>query len=366
MLKEVFKDFVSVEDIRQCDSVDIKIYKGLPLEELQKGELNKLFNSQKHQLTKGDRIFIMSGCNIPRFKLSSLKESLGIAISKTAANASIIIYSDDTLKEYINDEYFSQYCNKQLLIDYINNGNFNNADEIKNILAAENTMDFVSVPHWGDWRLLSLKYPSSKRMWKANPDMLDELEEILTDGKILMHQNDLLALLNTSVHMTEDMYREARKMFESTDANNHVLAMELMANCDYDKSCVFLLKLLSDFSSEIGNRREKNHVNFKALCKYFGHKMGYRLDIDGCIEILKKKKLLTNDRLDTLMKVSMEEFQEDLSRTTNYFDVKLIVPNQELIKAIDDVEKVLSGEASESILEDKQEDNNWDDDDDDN
>ena len=37
--------------------------------------------------------------------------------------------------------------------------------------------------------------------------------------------------------------------------------------------------------------------------------------------------------------------------------------NDETIKAIEDVEKVLSGEASESILEEKQEDNDWDDDD---
>jgi hypothetical protein len=359
MIKEVFKDIAFVEDIRD-NKVEIKMYKGLPLEELHKGELNKLFNSQKHQLTKGDRVFIMPGCNIPRFKLSSLKESLGIAISKTASNANIIIYSDDTIKEYVHEEYCSQNCSKDFFINFLGTGYSvdNIQEDIRDVLHKDNVLNSVIVPNWSNWRKMSSTYSDSIRIWKADPEMLDELDNILTNGKVLMHQNDLLSMLNSAVHMTEDMYKEARKMFASSDANNHVLAMELMANCDYDKSCVYLLKLLCDYSNTISYRREKNHVNFKSLCNYFDHKAGYRLTLDLIIEKLKEKKLLTNDRLDILMSVTMDEIREDLSSTTDFFDVKVIAPNDKLIKAIEDVEKVLSGEAPESILQDKDDDDN--------
>jgi hypothetical protein len=42
-------------------------------------------------------------------------------------------------------------------------------------------------------------------------------------------------------------------MFQSSDDDNHVLAMEIMANSHYENSILYLLMLISEFHYTISN-----------------------------------------------------------------------------------------------------------------
>ena len=66
------------------------------------------------------------------------------------------------------------------------------------------------------------------------------------------------------------MYDELAKMFNSGDVKNVSLAMDIMANTDYEQSEFKILMLLSRFyASAIINNPSKNLVNFKNFLKYF-------------------------------------------------------------------------------------------------
>jgi hypothetical protein len=204
-------------------------------------------------------------------------------------------------------------------------------------------MDIVRFWNWSKFREVKPNaYHNSQRVWEADIEDLKTIDTIKAN-KIIVHQDDLLSRINI-VNMTEDMFLEACKMFRSKDHNNHVLAMELMANCDYDKSALYLLELFRLFSRDaIYNRRERSHVNFKSLCNYFGVKAGNYYDLDDIINILTAKRVLTPDKLDTLIKLAKEDFAETVDNNSKYFKVLDIVPNNNLLNNIANIERIMEG-----------------------
>ncbi|MBK7819406.1 MAG: hypothetical protein IPJ60_19095 [Sphingobacteriaceae bacterium] len=128
----------------------------------------------------------------------------------------------------------------------------------------------------------------------------------------MYHQDGMLSLLNTGTIMNEDMYRETAKLFESSDNTNTVLAMEAMANCDFQKSAVYLLLLIRENSTKIYNSSNRNHVNFKSLLRYFNI-TAYtltRLSVDDLLNSLRAQKLLSLTNLNMLMPLIMETVKE--------------------------------------------------------
>ena len=61
--------------------------------------------------------------------------------------------------------------------------------------------------------------------------------------KKVYNQNNILRLINDSVILNNDSYDELTKILDSNDDHNIKLAMELIANCDYEKSAVYILLL---------------------------------------------------------------------------------------------------------------------------
>ncbi len=59
-------------------------------------------------------------------------------------------------------------------------------------------------------------------------------------------------------------------MFKSSDKDNHIMAMEIMANSNYVESALYLLLLLEEYGHRIADCNTKNHVNFKSMVSYFG------------------------------------------------------------------------------------------------
>jgi hypothetical protein len=85
-------------------------------------------------------------------------------------------------------------------------------------------------------------------------------------------------------------------MFKSSDKDNHVLAMEIMANSNYSQSIFYLLRLFKDFSDKMANQKSRNHVNFKSLVSYLSiGSATYNWDLiaNKMLEIIKDKGLLT-------------------------------------------------------------------------
>jgi hypothetical protein len=82
-----------------------------------------------------------------------------------------------------------------------------------------------------------------------------------------------------------------------------MLAMELMANCQYKKSAAYLLCLFYEYRYSLENQSTKKHVNFKSLLDYWSlyhNNMG--VSVAQSLKLLKQKNILTIDNLDIIVK----------------------------------------------------------------
>ncbi len=84
-------------------------------------------------------------------------------------------------------------------------------------------------------------------------------------------EDEILQILNKDNFVVDlEKYEELKSFGNTKDKENLVLMMELMANCDFEKSFIYLLFLLKEFSQDIFPLKESSHVNFKSLLTYIG------------------------------------------------------------------------------------------------
>lgn len=356
MLRELFKKQIVITDITQ-EGIQFTTRLALHKSELAEGAISEvLADTTEYQFSASDKIFFMPGCTVPRFKVKQLCEATGMSVGKTPDNATVIIKGDNTEQEIVQEEYISQYITVEECLNWIEKnysvGNLGTLS-IKQELSKDDTFDLVVLYGYNVQRAVRTgaadqnyrwvkqtvnSSASSINIWISEDKKLRDFDKILDTMKPIVYQNNLLAIINSSNIMTEEMYHEAVKMFESEDNNNHVLAMELMANCDYQKSAIYLLLLLKNHSSEINNRKEKDHVNFRSLCSFFDISAGESLTLDEIIEVCTRINAIGTEELPVLMKLVKEDMSDDLSST--FFRVKDIEPNDDLTEAIERADRI--------------------------
>ena len=124
-------------------------------------------------------------------------------------------------------------------------------------------------------------------------------------------------------------------MFDSSDTDNHVLAMEIMANSKYEDSVLYLLMLISENAYKINNSNTRNHVNFKSMLTYFNWQPRdvNHQTTDSIIEMIDKKGLLTVEMIKRLY----QEYSDDIIRNIHYddvFEVKEITIKKEYLEKL--------------------------------
>ena len=130
-----------------------------------------------------------------------------------------------------------------------------------------------------------------------------------------------------------EVYDQLTQMFVSTDEDNHIIAMEIMANSNYKQSLLYMHLIFKEHYYKISNCHTKNHVNFKSLLAYLG-KDNYSLQssLDTIVKSLLEKQVLTEEMLNILMdKYSMEitDGGDDV-----FFKVKNITVSEEVLLTI--------------------------------
>jgi hypothetical protein len=122
-------------------------------------------------------------------------------------------------------------------------------------------------------------------------------------------------------------------MFKSSDKDNHVIAMEIMANSKYRESLLYIHILFKEHYNSIYNSSTKNHVNFKSLLSYLGKdRYSFQSGLTSIIDSLKDKGVLTIEALDILMQRYSNEIQNGGDQAC--FKVKSITVNDEIKKLL--------------------------------
>lgn len=286
---------------------------------------SQLINSKEYVPTKGDKLYFLPGCSIPRFKVKLFCETHKVALVKYKEKADKIFFGKDTLKDLFSSLSGYQY-NKEEVLNYLKTKE-NISDELVNIIESS-TANIISIAYH-----LNNKLDIESDM---NDDSFYEINDLDT-LKYLQQSNvysdiQIVNKLNTGTIMTQQDYDNIKALIESDDTTNLVLAMETMANFDYQESAVYLLLLFHEFGKVFYFNKFKNHINFKSLIKYFDIKNLSNFTLNDIIDSLIKRKLMNKKNLDMLMPNIHENLKE--SAKLEHFKIKEIDITDELNEAL--------------------------------
>ena len=316
MEKIVHINLSNGSDYESIRGLDVEILEGL-------GEsLSTLVNAKGYVPTKGDTIYLLPGVNIPRMKLKDLALNLGIRVVRDPEKATVIFSGKSSLGKLTTSSWYyfadadtilnnvKELCNDQYYIDKLETAI--SSTGAKSVCSGYSDMKNTLCN--GDMNIYESRY-----FYGVEPEYLDTYNAI--QGKPIYCESELLTNINgdDSTVIDYDVYQQLKSMFESSDDDNHVLAMEIMANSHYENSILYLLMLIGEFHYTISNTHTKNHVNFKSMLAYFNwipRQVGSK-DADEIIKIVDEKGLLTLD----MIKILYKEYSDDIHRNISYDDV---------------------------------------------
>ena len=291
-------------------------------------------NAKKYVPKQGDMIYLLPGVNIPRVKLKDLALNLGIRVVRDPEKANVIFSGKSSMGKmtasswyYIADAEVILNNVKEICKDeyYI--------EKLETALVASGATKICS--DWSDMRNCL-----SRNANHYDNGYIYAIEEEYTEayngmqGKPVYDESELITNINgdDSTIIDEEVYQQLGSMFESSDSDNHILAMEIMANSHYERSILYLQMLLSNYSHQMSNSHTKNHVNFKSMLGYFNWTARYigSRSAEQIISIIDEKDLLTIDMIKRLYK----EYTHSIYGNINYsdvFEVKEVTIKQEYL-----------------------------------
>ena len=316
-------------------------------------------NIVKNEYTpmKGDKLYFLPGVNIPRIKLKDLATKFGIRTIRDINEATIIFGSSktkdkmtgsswkykipttlvqlffETYKNDMDDYQFSKienalefYTEEYILTDWSTARNFTDND-----LPQWNS--YSAQPQYVDYH--SKSRSSSEHVHEVNKDYIHLYD--LIKGKEIIDESCLLDQLNgdDAVIIDADMFTQLSTMFNSSDDDNHILAMEIMANSKYKESLLYIEMIFKNHAYTIGQSNTKNHVNFKSLLSYLGKSNRYiDTSLDDIMESLISKKVLTKDKVDILL----ENYGHEINNRgdSTYFKVQTITVNEDTLSLLNE------------------------------
>jgi hypothetical protein len=325
---------------RNGDALDVELHYGVPEN---KSEIYKV--GKGYVPAQGDSIYLMPGVNIPRVKLKDLALDLGVKIVRDPERANVIISGKATINKitcgrWLRSAETSQFTAYVEWLKTHMGFDMYYTDKYDTAVAACNP-DVIYM-EYGTANDMSSKgftmvSGMSSAVYFVEEEYKDELDNI--QNKPIFDESELLAMINgdDAVTITPEVYQQLVKMFQSSDQDNHIMAMEIMANSNYIDSALYLLILLERYAHRISDCHTKNHVNFKSMVSYFNMtvKEIAWLDPDKIAKHLMNLGLLTKDWTHVLLQEEAEWFIRNIAHSST-FSVKEIVPTPEVQTAIND------------------------------
>ena len=296
-------------------------------------EVSDSFNLIKTPYTpsKGDKIYFLPGVNVPRVKFKNVCVEYGIKTIRDIEQANVIFGSKKSIND-ITTSTWTYKCKtedfKALIKLYESEIDDHNLEKIETALEFYDN-EYVAIDYnLYDWiinKLPEIKIDSrySERLSMVKEEYVDLYNSLQT--KEILDESTVINVLNgeDAAEIDKLMFEHLSDMFQSSDTDNHVLAMEIMANSKYVESLIYLELLFYRFAHKISDRHTKNHVNFKSLISYLAKDKSYlATDIDDIAKSLVNKDQFTTDKLEIIM----EYLSNDIQRTgdSKYFTVKTI------------------------------------------
>ena len=314
----------------------------------------KLFNlvDIDYTPTKGDKLYLLPGVELPRTKLKAFNDEYGTKSVRDANTANYIFASPKTHHEYYKTNngtswYYSLSKSEFSKIEpYLSSYFYIDPTQISDL---KDVIDAYTTLHgeeeckiYYNWNTvnelrdlvnkkkldLPTNYDDSESFYEVHPDFIEEVELLQT--KTIYDVSGLIAAISSkNVIIDYEMFGQLKNMFESGDRDNHVLAMEIMANSNIVESLLFLEMLFKEHSYTMYECHTRNHVNFKSLCSMINkNKYRFTTDLDDVVKSLISFNVLTADKLNLLMRHYNKEIMQ--RGNSDYFKVKTVTVSDEI------------------------------------
>ena len=295
----------------------------------------------------GNVLFMGPGISIPRVKLKNLFLDHGVTCTRNITEATHI-FLDEAFNDFVKTSWENLASVKatiqflELIKEHLDE------DEIEKVMSTllSCTEDSVGVS-WKMSRLIQDRdldiyanvktiYPtieSNKPVLYIPEENVEMYKYILANPSKLYSDASLMSHVNgkDSIIIDEKIYNQLIDMFKSPDSDNHIMAMEIMANSNYKESLMFIELLFLEMDHIISNCPTKRHVNFKSLVKYLDKNLSHlRTDIDDVVRSLIVKNVITADKLDFIIKYYKDQIVSD----NEFFIVKEVTLNPELLEKL--------------------------------
>jgi len=364
MEKFVHIDLTNGSEYNNIRGFNVNIIEGL------EDSVSTFVNSKGYVPTKGDTIYLLPGVNIPRMKLKDLALNLGIRVVRDPAKATVVFSGKSSVGKLTTSTWY-YFADANTILENVKKLCKDNYYIDKLEVAISNTGATRVCSGWSDMRNTlcngDMSIYESQYIYGIEPEYQETYDAI--QGKPIYCESELLTNINgdDSTIIDYDVYQQLKSMFESSDNDNHILAMEIMANSHYENSVLYLLMLISDFSGVISNTHTKNHVNFKSMLAYFNWvpRQVSHMNADDIIKIIDEKGLLTLD----MIKILYKEYANDIHRMISYdevFEIKEVTIKQgyldklnltslnlidpEELKVTDPVDEIVTDELIEAAI----------------
>jgi hypothetical protein len=328
-----------------CTNDDFQIY--IDTKVASKDEPQFAFKTDAYTPTKGDKYYFLPGVNIPRIKLKDVALQHGVRNVRNIDEATHIFGSNSTFAKMINRQYenfmetadFLEFM--EVIKDNVDDYYMEKVTQAFEFYELEEIIIKRTLPAIARYSVSDATLKQSIEQCKAyskynneyaySPDSeYDELfktiitKELWSEDSLLVHVNG-----DNAVTIDSDMYEQIADMFRSSDSDNHILAMEIMANSNYKDSLLYLEILFKEFEGQIYNSHTKKHVNFKSLLNYLGKERSINTNLNDIMNSLINKGVLTTDMLNVLM----DRYHIEIQRNGDYnhFKVKTITVNEDTL-----------------------------------
>lgn len=378
------KDDATITDIKYSRNAQIKsTFKYISFYQkvmcLDKKKALKEIGGDKYIPNKKDKLFFGANCTIPRHKVREWGKKHNISITVKPEKANINVISNNWVSSLFGywGSYYNILLDKNNFIEYLELNYTNKVDDlIKAIKDSESDKVLISrsdhkklMGHghlnygkkiYTPQELIDIKKETGiissycemfddkgYTKYKENRNINDYKWDILDDStkkaqdlnKIFNLSDEVTTILDTtlidivnesSITIDNEMSDQLKSMLQSTDNKNHVLAMEIIANCNYRTSLHKILLIFKDYGNTVWNRPERNHVNFKSLVKFIDLYHWYNPSYDSIISCLMKKKYLTGDILSEFMPLVKEEIEKETSNMHSIFQINTITVSNDV------------------------------------
>ena len=291
---------------------------------------------------KGDKIYFLPAVNVPRVKFKNVCLEYNIKTVRDATQANVFFgnsksihqMTDSTWQYKLSTENFLSFI--ELIKDKMDKYYYDNIItafefyENEFVAVTYNIMAVINNTLSSDVFTYS-KY--SSRLITVDDSYISLYNHL--QNVSIYDEATVIDILNgeDATVIDEQMYDQLSQMFNSSDTDNHVLAMEIMANSKYTESLVYLELLFHDHSYRISGSNTKSHVNFKSLVSYLDKNSRYlETDIDDIAKSLIAKEQFTTDKIEIVLKYLHEVIS--LRGDSKYFSVKTVTVNPEYVNLI--------------------------------